>query len=52
MEPSRQMFYVIMSPRRYPAVLVRLSKISRKALRGLLRDASEFVTAKQCRSGS
>jgi hypothetical protein len=50
MEPNR--YYLTDHYRSYPAVLVRLSKISRKALRELLRDAPEFVTTKQRRSGS
>jgi len=50
MEPNT--YYLTDHYRGYPAVLVRLSKISPKALRELLRDASEFVTAKQRRSGS
>jgi len=45
-------YYLTDHYRGYPAVLVRLSKVSRKALRELLRDASKSVMAKQRRSGS
>jgi hypothetical protein len=40
-------YYLTDHYRGYPAVLVRLSKISRKALRELLEDAARFVTAKK-----
>ena len=50
MKPN--IYYLTDHYRRYPAVLVRLSEISRKALLQLLRDASQFVTDKQRRSGS
>jgi hypothetical protein len=45
-------YYLTDHYRGYPAVLVRLSEISRKAFRHRLRDASQFVTATPRRSGS
>jgi hypothetical protein len=37
-------YYLTDHYRAYPAVLVRLSRISRKALRALLKEAMQFVT--------
>ena len=45
-------YYLTDHYRGYPAVLVRLSRIGRKALRELLEDASQFVTARRRRSRS
>jgi hypothetical protein len=40
-------YYLTDHYRGYPAILVRLSKISRDALGGLLESAAQFVTAKK-----
>jgi hypothetical protein len=40
-------YYLTDHYRGYPAVLVRLSKVSRKALRKRLEDAVRFVSAKK-----
>ena len=40
-------YYLTDHYRGYPAVLVRLSKVSRKAIRERLEDAVRFVSAKQ-----
>ena len=45
-------YYLTDHYRGYPAILVRLSKIRRKALRELLEIAAEFVSAKKRRAES
>lgn len=45
-------YYLTDHYRSYPAILVRLSRIDRKALRKLLEDASQFVTVGRRRSRS
>ena len=45
-------YYLTKHYRGYPAVLVRLSRIDRKALRVLLEDAAQFVTGRRRRARS